>query len=121
VIPSRIVSHWDFRKHPVSSDAYEFLMATRSQPLVQFDDGAQESFFAHAPLLRDTTATRRRIAALVATLSEPSAHVMARDAALRIRIQAGHRAHLIEGHELWSVVDLQVPRCELLHCTVLFY
>ena len=108
VIPSRIVRHWDFHKHPVSCDAYDFLQATRSHPLVQFDDNAQACFFVRAPLLRETTATRRRIATLVATLSEPAANVTARDAVLRIRVTAGHRAHLLEGHELWSVLDLQV-------------
>lgn len=108
VVPSRIVNHWDFRKHPVSCDAYDFLQVTRSHPLIQFDDDSQERFFGCAPQLRDTTATRRRIAALVASLAEPSANAAARDAALRLRITAGHRAHLIEGHELWSVLDLQV-------------
>lgn len=108
MIPSKIVNHWDFRKLPVSIDAYDFLQATRSHPVIHFNDDCQEWFFKRAPLLRDTTATRRRIATLMATLSEPSASVSARDAALRIRISAGHRAHLIEGHELWSVLDLQV-------------
>lgn len=106
VIPARVVMAWDFRKVPVSDDAHEFLMATRAQPLIRVDADEKAGVFARAPLLRETMCVRRRVAQLLGRLTVAE-DVGARDAALRLRFAAGQRVHLLEGHTLWSMVDLE--------------